>query len=118
MNIAIDNVTAGVTIPPGSYAAAVTGTGIDLKDCFGKGMARLIAQATTGNTMGAKLQDSADNSSFADVSGFAFTDFSTAAQNQTLVLDKGKFRRYVRALSTTTGGVGPYQFAVTIDFTK
>ncbi len=117
MNIAIDS-TNMVTIAPDSYGAVTTGAGVDLVSCFGKGQAILVAQATTGDTIGAKIQDSADNSSFADVSGLAFTSFSTAAQSQKLTLDKSVLRRYVRAISTTTGGTGPHKLAVVIAFQK
>jgi hypothetical protein len=117
MNIAIDS-TNGVTIAPDSYSAATTGAGVDLVNCYGKGQAILLAQATTGDTIGAKIQDSADNATFADVSGLAFTNFSTTAQSQKLTLDKSVLRRYVRAITTTTGGTGPHKLAVAIAFQK
>ena len=52
MNIAIDS-TNMVTIAPDSYGAVTTGSGVDLVSCYGKGQAILLAQATTGDTIGA-----------------------------------------------------------------
>lgn len=50
-----------------------------------------------------KVQDSADNSSFADVSGLTFSPVYGIASNQKLVVNVDKLRRYIRTLSTSTG---------------
>lgn len=117
MNIALD-ATYTTSIAPAAYTAATTGTGVDTILAIGKGQAILTADATTGDTVGVKLQDSADNSTFADVSGLTFTSFSTSATTQSLTLDKGILRRYVRAITTTTGGTGPHKLAVVIAFQR
>lgn len=64
--------------------------------------------AVTGTSVTVKLQDSADNSTFADLSGAAFTA-ATAAGWQRLQLASGAtVRRYVRAVTTGTFTVGTF----------
>lgn len=95
--------------------AATNGTGVDLttvSTAFG-GQAYLQVFAFTGTDVSIKVQDSADNSTFADVAGLAFTSVTTAPQTQRVATAAGAtIRRYVRAVTTTTGGVTSVTFAV------
>jgi hypothetical protein len=60
-----------------------------------------------------KLQDSADNASWADITGAAFTAVTTGPQAQRIETARGgTVRRYVRAVTVTTGGFSNLQFQV------
>ena len=69
----------------------------------------LDAANTAGSTptLAIKLQDSADNSTFADITGGAFTGLTTVASQQKIVLNKDNLRRYVRAAYTIGGTSSP-----------
>lgn len=82
-------------------AGTVNGTAGDFKGC---GDILALFKAGTNVATGThdvKLQDSADNSTFADISGAAFVQVTTANDNQAFkaILRKGSYRRYVRAVS-------------------
>lgn len=71
--------------------------------------------AFTGTDVTVKLQDSADNSSFADVASGAFTAVTTAPGTQRIAVGgTATLRRYVRAVTTTSGGVTSVTFAVSL----
>ena len=59
----------------------------------------------TGQTITVTFQDSADNSSFADVSGLTFTQETTGAGIQKLVVNPKSVRRYIKYVGTV--GTGP-----------
>jgi|TARA_Y100000289_G_C3830929_1_gene103548 hypothetical protein len=89
-------------------AASANRTGVDLVDYEGDIMAILDAEAGGASiTYAVKIQDSADNSTFADVSGLAFTttDANTALR-ETLRINSDEVRRYIRAVITVAGGSG------------
>lgn len=96
---------------PAAVTASGNGTGVDLKDYIG--LAKVIlhsakASAGTSPTMDVKIQDSADDSSYADVSGAAFTQVTDVADSlQGISLDLDKCRRYVRAVKTIGGTDSP-----------
>jgi hypothetical protein len=72
--------------------------------------------AFTGTDVTIKLQDSADNSSFTDVTGGAFTAVTTAPQSQRLQLGAAAtVRRYLRIATTTSGGFTSVTFAVGVN---
>lgn len=66
--------------------------------------------AVTGTSVTVKLQDSADNSTFADISGAAFIAATTAGAQRLALTAGSTVRRYVRAV--TTGTFTNAQFAV------
>lgn len=71
--------------------------------------------ALTGVDVTVKLQDSADNVSFTDVAGGAFTQATTAPQAQRIAVGgTATLRRYVRAVTVTTGGFTSTTFAVSL----
>jgi hypothetical protein len=102
---------------------ATNGTGVD----FGLGSPPLFngqglfgAQcylqvfAFTGTDVTIKVQDSADNATFADVAGMTFTAVTTGPGTQRIATASGAtIRRYLRAVTTTTGGFTSCTFAVT-----
>lgn len=101
---------------------ATTGTGVD----FGvgsfplfNGQALFGAQcylqvfAFTGTDVTVKVQDSADNVSFADVTGMTFTAVTAAPGVQRIATASNQtVRRYLRAVTTTSGGFTSATFAV------
>jgi len=58
----------------------------------------------TGQTITITIQDSADNSSFADVTGAAFTQSTTTADIKSIALQSKQVRRYIRYLGTVVTG--------------
>ncbi|MGW7786051.1 hypothetical protein [Streptomyces tricolor] len=96
--------------------AATNGTSIDTaaSASFG-GQAYLHVTAFTGTDVTIKIQDSADNSSFADVTSFAFTQVTAAPTSERIALSNtATIRRYVRAITTTTGGFTSVTFSVNL----
>lgn len=96
--------------------AATNGTGIDgtAQTAFGA-QAYLQVTAFTGTNVTVKIQDSADNASFADVSGFAFTATTAAHTTQRIATSNtATIRRYLRAVTTTAGGFTSVTFSVMV----
>jgi len=89
-----------------AITATGNGTGVDLKDYVGT--AAIILDSTVGTgttpTSNTKIQDSDDNSTFADVSGAAFAQVTNAgASQQRIALNVDSVRRYIRVVDTLTG---------------
>jgi hypothetical protein len=96
--------------------AATTGTSIDTvaSASFG-GQAYLHVIAFTGTDVTIKIQDSADNSTFADVASFAFTQVTAAPASERIALgNTATLRRYLRATTVTTGGFTSVTFSVNV----
>lgn len=96
--------------------AATNGTGIDgtAQTAFGA-QAYLQVTAFTGTDVTVKIQDSADNVSFADVSGFAFAATTAAHTTQRIATSNtATIRRYLRAVTTTSGGFTSATFGVMV----
>jgi hypothetical protein len=102
--------TAGIR----TDTAATNGTGIDTtaSASFG-GQAYLQAFSFTGTDVTVKIQDSADNATFADVTGMAFTQITAGPTSERIAIaNTATIRRYVRAITVTTGGFSSLSFAV------
>lgn len=106
----------GQALTPGvkTDTAATNGTGLDFgatSSLFG-GQAYLHVFSVTGTSVTVKLQDSADNVTFADLTGGGFaTVLAGAKGGQRIALSNAAtVRRYVRAV--TTGTFSNAQFAV------
>lgn len=95
--------------------SATNGTGVDLttvSTAFGA-QAYLQVFAFSGTDVTIKVQDSADNASFADVTGLTFTAVTSAPGTQRIATASGAtIRRYLRAVTTTSGGFTSVTFAV------
>jgi hypothetical protein len=106
----------GVQLTAGTKTdtAAANGTGVDLAASTAFGLqAYLHVLAFTGTDATVKLQDSADNASWADVTGGGFTAITTARQALRIETARGlTVRRYVRAVTTTSAGFTSLQFQV------
>lgn len=94
--------------PNDVVASTSNETGVDLLSYEGSMICVLDAEAGgSGITYAVKLQDSADNSSFSDLSGAAFdTTSANAASVQKIAVDIDNCKRYVRAVITVAGGTG------------
>lgn len=96
-------------------SGAVNGTGIDLttignpKSCVLYAAGGAASGTPTTQTLDAKLQDSADNSTFADLSGAAITQITADSTEGIVDVNLSSARRYVRVVRTVafTGGTSP-----------
>lgn len=106
------SLTAGIRTDTG----ATNGTSIDTTASADFGaQAYLQAFAFTGTDVTVKIQDSADNSSFTDVAGLAFTQLTAGRTAERIsIANTATVRRYVRAVTVTTGGFSSLAFAVVI----
>lgn len=99
-----------------SATATANGTGVDISSYVGNILVILNAAAATAGsspTLDVKIQDSADNSSFADVSGYTFTQVTNADSLQGLSIDTRNLRKYIRVV-ITIGGTSSPAFPVAI----
>lgn len=116
-----NRLTFSNSLAPASRTATANGTGVDLQGYVGDAVAILNSAAGTGTTptLAVKIQDSADNSAFADVAGYTFTTVTDAAASlQTLKVDTRLARRYVRAVATIGGTTPVFVSGVTLAGTK
>lgn len=110
----------GVALTPGmrTDSAAANGAGYDTGGplAFG-GQAYLHVAAFTGTDATVTIQDSADNLTFANVTGLSFTQVTGGAPlaQRIAVSNTSTIRRYVRAVTTTTGGFSSLKFAVVLN---
>ncbi|MFJ6667413.1 hypothetical protein [Streptomyces sp. NPDC091383] len=104
--------------------AATNGTGVDLgagSSPLFNGQALYGAQcylqvfAFTGTDITIKVQDSADNTTFADVPGMTFSSVTSGPGAQRIATASNQtVRRYLRAVTSTTGGFTTCTFAVAV----
>lgn len=103
--------TDGKRIDTGAANGASVDTAAALS--FG-GQAYLHVFGFTGTDCTITVQDSADDSSFAAVSGLAFTAVTSAPTTQRIAASTATttLRRYLRVATSTTGGFSSVTFAV------
>lgn len=95
-------------------STATNGTSYDTlaSAAFGA-QAYLHAVAVTGTSFTVTVQDSADNSTWANVTGLSFTAVAAAPQAQRIAIANGStVRRYVRAITTGTFTVAAFQLTL------
>jgi hypothetical protein len=97
--------------------STLTGTGIDALHYEGVTLVVLNASAGTGTTptLDVKLQHSDDNSTFADVTGAAFTQVTSDAGTagvQVMRVNVSDLRRYLRVIGTIAGTTPSFDFGV------
>lgn len=97
--------------------AATNGTGYDSAASASFGFqAYLQVTAFTGTDVTVKIQDSADNATFADLAGGAFAQTTAAQTTQRIAsVNTATVRRYLRAVTVTTGGFTSVSFVVAIN---
>ena len=99
----------------GTYIANVDGAGVDLQGY--QGVLKVILNSGAGGgttpTLDAKIQDSADNSAFADIPGKVFGQVTGIASIQSLAIDTRTVKRYIRVALAITGTSPTFGLAVT-----
>lgn len=118
-----DNTTTSELVQATSTTgtSAVNGTGFDLKDYTGQGIVVMQTDSVSGTspTLDVKVQDSADNSSFADVSGLVFAQVvEDVATTTALSIQTKELRRYIRVVYTPAGTNPVFDLAVSITAAK
>ena len=98
---------AAISLAPAARNATTNGTGVDLQSC-GTAIAVITFGAWTDGTHTIKLQDSDDNSTFADVAAAQVDGTNPAVSSgggasQTYRLGYMGTKRYIRAVSTVSG---------------
>ena len=87
-----------------SNASTVTGAAVDITG-YDAPLAVVQSHGTSTGTLDGKIQDSADGSTgWADVSGATFTQRTTAAAIDSLVIDPRAVKRYIRYVGTIVTG--------------
>lgn len=106
-----NSAVAGLLLKPQALTTTTQGPTLDCKDYVGIGKVILNtakSSAGTSPTMNVKVQDSADDSSYADVSGATFTQVTDSVDLlQSIALDMDKVRRYVQITATIGGTNSP-----------
>lgn len=101
--------TTTTLVNPQRFDATFTSTGVNLSSYIGQPVILLTSTNINGTnpTMAAKLQQSADNTNFADIAGATFTTV-TSNSVASIPLDTTAFNgsNYVRAV-LTIGGTTP-----------
>lgn len=89
--------------------ATATGTGLDgtASTAFGL-QAYLHVSAITGTSVTVRLQDSADNATFADITGAAFTAATVVGGQRLAIANTATVRRYVRVATAGTFTVATF----------
>jgi hypothetical protein len=83
------------------------------------GQAYLQVIGFSGTDVTIKIQDSANNSAFTDVSGLSFTAVTAAPFTQRLAIaNTATIRQYVRAVTTTSAGFTSATFSVVLNKNK
>ena len=107
-----------------SRNASANGTGFDLQgsnDAEGEAIVILDSEAGSGTspTLDVKLQDSADNSSWSDISGKTFTQVTDGGAGfEKISINTNDVRRYVRAVATLGGTSPVFVCAVSLVYSK
>ena len=100
----------------GTYTVNADGTVVDLQDY--QGVLKVILNSGAGGgttpTLDAKIQDSADNSAFADIPDKVFGQVTDAGLSiQILGIDTRTVKRYIRVALTIGGTTPTFGLAVT-----
>ncbi|MFO0808974.1 MAG: hypothetical protein U0746_10150 [Gemmataceae bacterium] len=109
-----NNVTTLAGVTPRTATSTVTGSTIDLIHGDGRCFAiqQVGAVSGTSPSLAGKVQESADASTWADVSGAAFTAVGSADNVQAIAFDRTQ--RYVRYVGTVTGTSPSFIVAVVV----
>ena len=92
--------------PPVAKTATFTAANdIDTRDYIGNiAFVQDVGTVTgTSPTLNGKIQDSDDDSTYADVTDYTFTEVTASNSLQVLNVDTRKVRRYVRYIGTVAG---------------
>jgi hypothetical protein len=117
------SLTNTTQVAPAAVTATsgATATGVDVSTYEGPLMFVQVVGAVSGTTptLNGKIQDSANNSNWADVSGATFTEVTESTNMQTVIVDKRAVRQYVRYIGTVAAGANPsFTMAVVLSGAK
>jgi hypothetical protein len=109
-----DQAILGQGLVPQTATTTATGTGVDLLSGDGSCFALQLVGAVSGTspTLAGKIQESADNSTWADVSGATFTTVSAANNYQAISFERTQ--RYLRYVGTVGGSSPSFALGVVI----
>ena len=117
MNISdLNALTASPLERPAAKTATFNSSSVDLQQ-YNEGakvMVEVGAVTGTAPTLDGKVQDSADNVSFADVSGLAFTQVTTSNNSQSIAVDTRAVRRHIRYVGAIGGTTPSFTMAVQV----
>ena len=105
-----DDTTLVSLMPTDSRTATFTGSGIDMRDYTGQIVIiedTEAATAGTAPTWNIKIQDSADDSTFADVTGATFAEVTATASQTKIGIVVDDVARYIRVVATLGGTSSP-----------
>jgi len=116
----------GTLLACDARTASANGTGFDLEGSNGaEGEAIVIlasdaASAGSSPTLDVKLQESANNSDWSDISGATFTQVTDAAQAlEKISINTNDVKRYLRAVGTIGGTSSPaFTYSVALAYGK
>ena len=104
MNLSDLNALSGADLAyPNVATANATGPAVDLQQYIGVLKVTQHVGAAAG-TLDGKIQDSADNVTFADVAGLTFPTVNAANASLAIQVDTRAVRRYIRHVVTIAGG--------------
>jgi hypothetical protein len=108
-----DSLAASLSVNPADLGdGATNGASVDMQGY--DGVVFMVAVGNITDTVDMKAQDSADNSTFADISGASITQVPNTGDNKIYMLDCWRpSRRYVRPV-VTAGGTGATILATVI----
>lgn len=102
-----NRLTLTESLVPARRTATGNGVSLDVQGYEGDVLAVMSSALGGGTspTLDVKIQDSADNSAFADVTGLTYTQVTGAAGNgaQKVTVDPRSVRRYIRMVATIAG---------------
>ncbi len=90
---------------PDVHVATATGAGVDITSYEGKLKVTLTVGTVGGTspTLDVKLQDSSDNSTFADITGATYTQVIASDAHQSIALDTRSTKKWIRSVQTIAG---------------
>lgn len=101
-------------LAPARKTASENGASTDMQQYVGDVKVILSSSAGGGTapTLDVKLQDSDDGTTFADISGAAFTQVTASASTQAITLNIDAVKRYIRGVTTITGTSPTFDMAL------
>jgi len=111
-----DQISVLNLFPIADVTASGNSTGVDLMNYSGEiGIILDCSAPVAGSspTLDVKIQESADNSSFSDVTSGEFSQVTSSASVQKLSLNKDQLKRYIRVVRTI-GGTSSPQYLVSV----
>ena len=94
--------------------ATFNSTSVDTQNYEGDLLVTEDVQTVSGTTptLDGKIQDSADDSAFADITGYTFPQRTATGAPATVRVDKRKARRYIRYVGTIAGTTPSFALSV------